>query len=83
MKKFDLQDLKVQSFVTSFENSEEHTVKGGGTLAIDCSMYCSAVCTVASVNNTTCCLDTKVEAICKGWYTMPGWDGCGSFDIGF
>lgn len=83
-KKFNLNDLKVKSFVTSMENGEEHTVKGGGTLVIGCTGVIACGGTLPPpTNNTTCCLDTKVEAICKGWHTMPYWDGCGSINPGF
>lgn len=79
-KKLNLKDLEVQSFITSFENKSEDTVKGG-SVDIGCSALCTAVCPPAPIdtNNTTCCLDTKVIAICEGYYTLPGWVGCGGF----
>lgn len=69
-KKLDLNAIQVKSFVTSMKDTgEEQTIKGG-TLLVGC------------VAATTDCLDTRVAAICNGWYSMPFWPGCGG-PIGF
>lgn len=77
-KKFNLNDLKVKSFVTSMEGTEEQTVKGGTFLGCGGGGIGTTIGPLPGTNNTTCCLHTKVDAICKGWHTMPYWDGCGS-----
>ncbi|ELR73668.1 hypothetical protein C900_02072 [Fulvivirga imtechensis AK7] len=73
-KKLNLNDFKVQSFVTSVEGQAEETVKGGfHTLEILCGAPVGTI--VCGTNNTTCCLETKVQLICDGYYTTPG-GGC-------
>lgn len=81
-KKLNLKDLKVSSFVTSVEGKSEETIKGGGPVVVG-SALCSAVCTattcpVVSVA-VACTLHTKLRVVCEGWYTIPPWQGCGSF----
>ena len=45
MKKLNLSQLKVQSFITSLEKENEHTVKGGGLtdkgiITVNCTPRC-------------------------------------------
>jgi len=67
MKKnrLDLKDLKVQSFVTSFESNEKQTVKGGGSLAGSCG---PASC--------SCEEESCVPVKCMGGATLAGEPGC-------
>ena len=71
-KKLNLNDFKVQSFVTSVEGQAEETVKGGSHLGCGGTVpIATPLCTLG----TTCCLDTRVQIICDGYYTTPG-GGC-------
>jgi hypothetical protein len=35
-KKLNLDNLKIQSFVTSLKNESQHTLRGGGSLDLHC-----------------------------------------------
>jgi hypothetical protein len=48
MKKLNLKDLKVQSFVTSLEKNEKQTVKGGWPVTVDCNTKEFDICQKAS-----------------------------------
>ncbi|ELR71539.1 hypothetical protein C900_02602 [Fulvivirga imtechensis AK7] len=64
MKKMNLKNLKVQSFVTSLEKGNEQTVKGGGTtdlgiFTVNCTPRCEH--TIADVG---CGLRTALQQEC-------------------
>ena len=68
-KKLNLNDFKVQSFVTSVEGQAEETIKGGSHV-IGCGgpvPIATPLCTMG----TTCCLETRIQIICDGYYTTP------------
>ena len=51
-RKLNLEALKVESFVTSLENENSHTVKGGGLEAVFIgSFFYSVVLTVIIITN--------------------------------
>lgn len=65
-KKLNLNDLKVESFVTSITSSKSKTVKGGWNQAVDDSQHCSEVCSYLCDASAGICPteDCETQAAC-------------------
>jgi hypothetical protein len=80
-KKLTLDDLKIQSFVTTLTKPQSDDLIGGSTLHSDCCSVSPACTGDTSFNNTNCC-DTSADQ-CTTNYTVygstyPECSGCGS-----
>lgn len=71
MKKFNLNDLKVKSFVASFERNEENTIKGGiNTIQLSCN-HCKTEMSCPSAYSCTACTTDFPETLKNGCEPLP------------